>query len=136
MDLIRARRAASHWAQNLFNHARRNVLSRPHFFNELGLLRRIVVTVVRADYGWGVHPNIKSVEELKGKRIGISRFEAASHMRVLNVLPRYGLNERDITFLQIGDTPARLIALLGNSIDATLATPPDHLHDRELRKLA
>ena len=86
-------------AQNLFNHARRNVLSRPHVFNELGLLRRIVVTVVRADYGWVVHPNIKSVEELKGKRIGISRFGAASHMRVLNVLPRYGLNERDITFL-------------------------------------
>ena len=74
-----------------------------------------------------VHSNIKSVEELKGKRIGVSRFGAASHMRVLNVLPRYGMSDRDIIFLQIGDTPARLTALLGNSIDATLATPPDHL---------
>jgi NitT/TauT family transport system substrate-binding protein len=72
-------------------------------------------------------PNIKSVEELRGKRIGIFRFGSASHLRVLNVLPRYGMTDRDVTFLQIGDTPARLIALFGGSIDATLASPPDHL---------
>lgn len=74
-----------------------------------------------------VHPNIKNMAELKGKRIGISRFGAASHMRVLNVLPKYGLSDRDVTFLQIGDTPARVVALLGNSIDATSVSPPDHL---------
>jgi NitT/TauT family transport system substrate-binding protein len=74
-----------------------------------------------------VRPNIKSVEELKGKRIGISRFGAASHMRVLNMLPRYGLSDKDVTFLQIGDTPARVIALIGNSVDASSFSPPDHL---------
>jgi len=67
-------------------------------------------------------PNIKSIEELRGKRIGIFRFGSASHLRVLNILPRYGLTDRDFTFLQIGDTPARLIALFAGSIDATLAT--------------
>lgn len=72
-------------------------------------------------------PNIKTIEELRRKRIGIFRFGAASHLRVLNVLPRYGMTDRDVTFLQIGDTPARLIALFGGSIDATLASPPDHL---------
>lgn len=74
-----------------------------------------------------VRPNIKSPEELRGKRIAISRFGAASHMRVLNMLPRYGLNEKDVTFLQIGDTPARIIALTGNSVDASSFSPPDHL---------
>jgi NitT/TauT family transport system substrate-binding protein len=72
-------------------------------------------------------PNVKSIEDLKGKRIGIFRFGSASHLRMVNVLPRYGLSERDVAFLQIGDTPARLIALSGGSIDATLASPPDHL---------
>jgi NitT/TauT family transport system substrate-binding protein len=72
-------------------------------------------------------PTIKSVEDLKGKRIGIFRFGSASHLRVINVLPRYGLSERDVAFLQIGDTPARLIALSAGSIDATLASPPDYL---------
>ena len=54
-------------------------------------------------------------------------FGAASHMRVLNILPRYGLSEKDVTFLQIGDTPARIIALIGNSVDASSFSPPDHL---------
>jgi NitT/TauT family transport system substrate-binding protein len=66
------------------------------------------------------------VEELKGKRVGVFRFGSASHLRLLNVLPRYGLGERDVTFLQVGDTPERLIALHGGSIDATLLSPPDH----------
>ena len=74
-----------------------------------------------------VRPNIKSPDELRGKRIAISRFGAASHMRVLNMLPRYGLSEKDVTFLQIGDTPARIIALTGNSVDASSFSPPDHL---------
>ena len=74
-----------------------------------------------------VRPNIRTPEDLKGKRIAISRFGAASHMRVLNMLPRYGLSEKDVTFLQIGDTPARIIALTGNSVDASSFSPPDHL---------
>ena len=74
-----------------------------------------------------VRPNINSVEDLKGKRVGVFRFGSASHMRMLNVLPRYGMGERDVTFLQVGDTPERLIALNGGSIDATLLSPPDHL---------
>src|SRR5919106_3743454 len=73
-----------------------------------------------------VRPNINSVEDLKGKRVGVFRFGSASHMRLLNVLPRYGMNERDVTFLQVGDAPERLIALHSGSIDATLLSPPDH----------
>ncbi len=74
-----------------------------------------------------VRPGINKPEELKGKRIAISRFGAASHMRVLNILPRYGLSEKDVTFLQIGDTPARIIAMSGNAVDASSFSPPDHL---------
>jgi NitT/TauT family transport system substrate-binding protein len=71
-------------------------------------------------------PNVKSMEDLKGRRIGVFRFGSASHLRLVYVLPRYGLNERDVTLLQIGDSPERLIALSGGSIDATLFSPPDH----------
>jgi NitT/TauT family transport system substrate-binding protein len=74
-----------------------------------------------------VRPNIHSVEERKGKRIAVFRFGSASHLRLLNVLPRYGMSERDVVFLQVGDTPERLIALNSGSVDATLLSPPDHL---------
>jgi len=74
-----------------------------------------------------VRSNISSVEELRGNRVGVFRFGSASHLRLLNVLPRYGMGERDVTLLQVGDTPERLIALHSGSIDATLLSPPDHL---------
>jgi NitT/TauT family transport system substrate-binding protein len=74
-----------------------------------------------------VQPSIKTPEQLKGKRIAVSRFGAASHMRVLNMLPRFGLTDKDVTFLQIGDTPARIVAMVGNSVDASSFSPPDHL---------
>lgn len=72
-------------------------------------------------------PGINRGEDLKGKRIAISRFGAASHMRVLNMLPRFGLSEKDVTFLQLGDTPVRITAMVGNSADASSFSPPDHL---------
>lgn len=70
---------------------------------------------------------INKGEDLKGKRIAISRFGAASHMRVLNMLPRFGLSEKDVTFLQLGDTPVRITAMVGGSADASSFSPPDHL---------
>jgi len=73
-----------------------------------------------------VRPNINSVESLKGKRIAVFRFGSASHMRLLNVLPRYGMSERDVTFLQVGDAPERLIAISSGSVEATLLSPPEH----------
>ncbi len=72
-------------------------------------------------------PNIKSMEDLRGKRIGVFRFGSASHLRLIYVLPRYGLSNRDVTLLQVGDSPERLIALSTGAIDATLISPPDHL---------
>src|SRR4051812_5131008 len=71
--------------------------------------------------------SIKSMEDLRGKRIGVFRFGSASHLRLIYVLPRYGLSNRDVTLLQVGDSPERLISLSGGAIDATLISPPDHL---------
>ncbi|HEY6197071.1 MAG TPA: ABC transporter substrate-binding protein, partial [Candidatus Binatia bacterium] len=45
-------------------------------------------------------PAIKSIEDLRGKRIGVFRFGSASHLRLIYVLPRYGLSEREVTLLQ------------------------------------
>lgn len=79
-----------------------------------------------------VRPNVKSMEDLRGKRIGVFRFGSASHLRLIFVLPRYGLTERDVTLLQVGDSPERLMAISGGSIDATLISPPDHFEAQRL----
>jgi ABC-type nitrate/sulfonate/bicarbonate transport system substrate-binding protein len=68
---------------------------------------------------------IKRVEDLKGKRIGISSFGGAPHNQTAIILRKFGLNpEKDVTFLQIGGGTARYMALESGSIQATMLVPP------------
>lgn len=72
-------------------------------------------------------------EQLKGKKIAISRFGSGTDTAVRMVLKRYGLNPtKDVTLLQIGTQPSRVQALSAGSIDATLLSAP---LDFEAKKL-
>lgn len=85
-----------------------------------GFLNHLIYRlVVRAD--------IRSPIDLKGKRVGISRFGAGADRATRLLLSRLGLNpEKDVILLQVGGTPTRIAALMANSIDATILEPPDH----------
>lgn len=91
-----------------------------------GLPVRIVMSVMDgSDHVLVTSPNIKRVEELKGKTIGISSFGGTPHSEVLMILKKYGLNpDKDVTFLQIGGSSTRYGALDGGSIQAAMLTPP------------
>lgn len=53
-------------------------------------------------------PNIKRVEDLKGKIVGISSFGGTPHSEVIAILRKYVMNpEKDVTFLQIGGISSR-----------------------------
>ena len=84
-------------------------------------------------------PEIKTPAELRGKRVGVSRFGAGADRATRLLLSKLGLNpERDLTLIQIGGAPTRLAALAANSIDATIVEPPDHkkAQDAGMRVLA
>jgi NitT/TauT family transport system substrate-binding protein len=86
-----------------------------------------------------VRPDIKTVADLKGKRVGVSRFGAGADRATRLLLAKLGLNPyKDVTLLQIGGSPTRVTALLANSIDATILEPPDHkkLQEAGMRVLA
>jgi NitT/TauT family transport system substrate-binding protein len=52
-------------------------------------------------------PEITSPAQLKGKKLGVSRYGATSDFAVRLALKKWGLNpERDVNILQIGTTPA------------------------------
>lgn len=86
----------------------------------------------RFPYQLFASPEIRTVQDLKGKKFGVARIGAADHSSAAIVLKKYGLNpEREITFIQVGSVPARLAALLGKSIHATLLIPPETLKARE-----
>src|SRR5713226_403398 len=64
-------------------------------------------------------------EQLKGKKIAISRFGSGTDTAIRLVLTKFGLNpEKDVTLVQLGAQPSRYAALVAGSIDATLVAPP------------
>jgi NitT/TauT family transport system substrate-binding protein len=76
-----------------------------------------------------VRPEIKTVAQLKGKRVGVAGFGLGAHRGAQIMLAKLGLNpDTDVTMLQIGGDPTRLAALLSGTIDATVFNPP--LHNR------
>ncbi len=73
-----------------------------------------------------VRPEIKSAEDLKGKRIGISRFGALSETGVGLFLERFGLKRgRDVAIIQVGGLPEIVTAMEKGSIEAGFASPPN-----------
>jgi len=78
----------------------------------------------RLPYALLAQKEIKTFDQLKGKRLAISRFGSASDLGTRLILQRYGLNpDKDVTILQTGGTSTRLSALSKRSIDATILTP-------------
>lgn len=71
-------------------------------------------------------PQIARVEQLKGKKLGVSGFGSASHNAALIFLRKFNLEpNKDVAILVAGPTTERLTAMGAGSIDATLLTPTE-----------
>lgn len=69
--------------------------------------------------------DIKRPEDLRGKRIGISRLGSNTHYFVVQVARRFGLDPtRDVAFIQTGGEPETFAALVAGAIDAATLTAP------------
>ena len=66
---------------------------------------------------------IRRPEDLKGKKLGVSRIGSSSDSILRLALRKLGLNpEKDVAVLQVGSTPLRTAALRSGSIDGTILT--------------
>lgn len=70
---------------------------------------------------------VNRIEDLKGRRVAISTRGAESESVILQVLRKYKINPREITFLNIGTSGERLAGLKIGSADATALPSPQHL---------
>jgi NitT/TauT family transport system substrate-binding protein len=68
---------------------------------------------------------ITSSEQLRGKKIGISRFGSNTDFVVRLALGQLGLTPADVTILQVGGSQSRLVALKAGTIDATVLSPEE-----------
>jgi NitT/TauT family transport system substrate-binding protein len=71
-----------------------------------------------------VRPEVKRPEDLKGKRIAISRFGSASDYATQVALERIGVNPKDVTIVQVGSNLTRYAALINGTIHGTLLAEP------------
>ncbi|MGE5304421.1 MAG: ABC transporter substrate-binding protein [Alphaproteobacteria bacterium] len=69
-------------------------------------------------------PDVKSPADLKGKKVGISRFGSASHTVLQLMLRRWNINPSEIQVIQVGSSPAMLASLDKGWIDAAVLTAP------------
>src|SRR3954463_6908959 len=73
-------------------------------------------------------PQTKSIAELKGKYVGISRFGGTTDLAARVALSKNGLDpQRDVVLIMIGLPSTRIAALMSGSVAATIANPPDNV---------
>ena len=72
-----------------------------------------------------VRPEIKSVDQLKGNRIGITRFGSAPDISVRFALRKMNINpDKDLTLIQLGFMATVAAGLQGGSIEGGVVSPP------------
>jgi NitT/TauT family transport system substrate-binding protein len=69
-------------------------------------------------------PDIKRPEQLKGKRIGVSRIGSNPHYFAVQALRHFGIDSREVSYIQAGGAPETLAALVAQGIDAAVLTVP------------
>ena len=88
----------------------------------------------KLNYQLITRPEIKSVEQLKGKKFGVSRYGSSADFGMRAMLKRVGVDPiKDATILQIGDEPARIAAIKSGNIDGTVANAPFGIEAERLK---
>jgi ABC-type nitrate/sulfonate/bicarbonate transport system substrate-binding protein len=69
-------------------------------------------------------PEIKTPADLKGKRVGVTRIGAVSHVVLQMMLQRWKMSPNDVQVIQVGSSPNMLVSLDKKGIEAAVLTIP------------
>ena len=69
-------------------------------------------------------PEIKTYQDLKGRKIGITQFGSAAHLVLVLMLKKWNMRPDQVQTLQVGSSPALLASLDKGGIDAAVLTLP------------
>ena len=80
-----------------------------------------------------VKPEIKTIEELRGKRLAVSRFGSSSDVAARHALRKFNLEPlKDVTLLQLGSMSNMFGALKSGAVDASMVSPPTQFLSEKL----
>jgi NitT/TauT family transport system substrate-binding protein len=95
---------------------------------EGGDLVIIAVTDPVYPFVFMVPASITSIDQIKGKKIGVSNMGSSSDIATRVMLRKLGLDpDKDVSIIAVGSLQNRMAALLNGAIDGGLAQPPDQL---------
>ena len=95
-------------------------------------MKTVFVHLKKGPYYVMVRPDIKDVQQLKGKRIGVATIKGADQLNAEELLQAKGFNPNQIQAVAIGDGPLRMQALISGAVDAICVAPP---HDLMLKRM-
>src|SRR5688572_8166587 len=80
-----------------------------------------------------VKPEIKKPEDLKGKKIGVTRFGTSDDFLLRYILGQWGLQpDRQVALIQMGGSQETLAGMIAKSVDGGLLSSPLHLRAGKL----
>jgi len=95
-------------------------------------LRFLFTTFNRPMYWLYARPDIRSLEDLKGKKVGVSSIGSGPDSLLRDLLKRHGLEgSRGVTVMAVGAGTARFYALQSGSVDAAMLSIPGNFMARE-----
>jgi NitT/TauT family transport system substrate-binding protein len=95
-------------------------------------MKLVFVHLKKGPYYVMVRPEIKDVQQLKGKRIGVATIRGADQLNAEELLLAKGFNPNLMQPVAIGDGPLRMQALISGAVDAICVAPP---HDLMLKRM-
>lgn len=76
-------------------------------------------------------PEIKSINDLKGKKIAVSRIGASTYFAAVAMLDSRGMKPTDVLFIQAGGNAESFAALTNGAVDAAMLGYPFSLKTRQ-----
>jgi len=95
-------------------------------------LKLVMVALKKGVYYLVTRPEIKDIQELKGKKMGIATIRGTDSIVAEELLRSKGFNPASLQQLVIGDTSLRAQALVSGAVQVVSLSPP---HDLLLKKM-
>ena len=87
-------------------------------------IRLVGASYNKFPYAFVVRPDIRTPNDLRGKRINILNFGGSNDLALQLAFREWGLKLSDANVVIGGDAPTRLGALMAGRMDATILSPP------------
>jgi ABC-type nitrate/sulfonate/bicarbonate transport system substrate-binding protein len=90
-------------------------------------LKIILVVFKKGVYYLIAHPSIKDIQDLKGKKLGVSSIRGWDHLVAEELLKSKGFNPALLQPVVLGDTSVRLQSVITGAVEVTTLSPPHDL---------